>query len=125
SAGETPAVAGRTPAPLPRGQAGREAVEMRPLEGAEKITFGQTDEDWPSISTDGRWLLHTENHERGTALVRMDLTSAEQQTLRIDSEDFREPVGKLRLVLRDAYTGEPLVARISVKQQGGKFQFPL
>lgn len=43
----------------------------RPLEGARKITFGQADEDWPSVSADGRWLIHTENHERATALVRV------------------------------------------------------
>ncbi len=94
-----------------------------PLEGARKITFGQTDEDWPSVSADGRWLLHTENQERATALVRVDLKSGQRQTLSLDRVDFREPTGKLRLVLTDAHTGEPIVARISVKQSGGKFHF--
>src|SRR5262249_19728819 len=28
-----------------------------PLERANKITFGQADEDWPSVSADGRWLV--------------------------------------------------------------------
>jgi hypothetical protein len=97
----------------------------RPLEGARKITFGQTDEDWPSVSADGRWLLHTENQERATALVRVDLKSGQRQTLSLDRVEFREPTGKLRLVLTDAHTGDPLVARISVKQAGGKFHFPL
>ena len=90
-----------------------------PLEGARKITFGQADEDWPSVSADGRWLLHTENQERSTALVRVDLRSGQRQTLSLDRVDFREPTGKLRIVLNDAHTGEPIAARISVKQLGG------
>lgn len=92
---------------------------------ARKITFGQADEDWPSVSADGRWLLHTENHERATALVRVDLKSGERQTLGLERVEFREPASKLRLVLKDAHTGDPLVARVSVKQQGSKFHFPL
>ena len=96
-----------------------------PLEGARKITFGQADEDWPSASADGRWLVYTENQERATSLVRVDLKSGQRQTLGLDRIEFREPTGRLRLVLTDAHTGEPLVARLSVKQQGGKFYFPL
>src|SRR6185312_5109381 len=95
-----------------------------PMERARKITFGQADEDWPSVSTDGRWLLHTDNHERATALVRVDLKSGEHQTLGLDRVDFREPTGRLRLFVRDTHTGEPLVARVSVKQEGGKFYSP-
>jgi hypothetical protein len=96
----------------------------RPLEDARKITFGQADEDWPSVSADGRWLIHTENHERATALARVDLKSGQRQTLDLDRVEFRQPTGRLRLVLRDAHTGDPLVARISLKQDGGKFHFP-
>jgi Tol biopolymer transport system component len=95
-----------------------------PLESARKITFGQADEDWPSVSADGRWLVHTENQERATALVRVDLKSGERQTLSVDRVDFHEPTGKLRLKVIDAHSGEPLVGRISVKQSGGKFYFP-
>ena len=32
-----------------------------PIVGAEKLTFGQADEDCPSVSRDGRWLLYTDN----------------------------------------------------------------
>ncbi len=97
----------------------------RPLEDARKITFGQADEDWPSVSADGRWLVHTENHEGATALVRVDLKSRQRQTLQLDRVEFREATAKLRVVLKDAHTGEPLVARISVRQDRGKFHFPL
>jgi Tol biopolymer transport system component len=96
-----------------------------PARPARKITFGQADEDWPSVSADGRWLLHTENQERATALVRVDLKSGQRQALNLDRVQFREPTGKLRLLLKDGQTGDPLVARISLKQDGGKFHFPL
>ena len=97
----------------------------RSLEKARKITHGQADDDWPSASADGRWLVHTENQEGATALVRVDLKSGDRQTLSVDRVDFREPTGKLRLKVIDAHSGEPVVARISVKQSGGKFHFPL
>jgi hypothetical protein len=100
-----------------------------PLEGApagaRKITFGQTDEGWPSVSADGRWLVHTENPERATALARIELASGQRESLRIDRVDFREPTGRLRLEVRDADTGEPITARLSVTAANGKFQFPL
>jgi TolB protein len=96
----------------------------RPLEGARKITHGQADEDWPSVSADGRWLVHTENEEGATALVRVDRKAGQRQILSVDRFEFREPMGSLRIVLKDAHTGEPLVARLSVKQSGGKFYFP-
>jgi hypothetical protein len=103
---------------------------------ARKITFGQADEDWPSVSADGRWLLHTENHEGATALVRVDVKSGERKILSLDEERPLTPAlspgegeggasGRLRLVVIDAHTGEPIVARVSVKQAGGKFHFPL
>lgn len=98
---------------------------VRPLEGARKMTAGQADEDWPSSSADGRWLVHTENQEGATRLARVDLESGERQTVRLDRVDFGEPTGRLRLVLTDAGSGEPVVARVSVKQQAGKFHFPL
>ena len=97
----------------------------RILEGARQLTFGQADEDWPSANHNGNFLIHTENQEQATALVRVDLKSGQRQTLQIERIDFREPAGGIHLNLVDAQTGEPVVARVSVKQEGGKFHFPL
>jgi TolB protein len=97
----------------------------RPLEGARKVTFGQADEDWPSVGADGHWLLQTDNQDGATAFVRVDLKSGQRQTLSLDQVEFREPTGKLRVILIDGHTGDSLVARLSLKQQGGKFHFPL
>ena len=40
-----------------------------PLRGMVKLTSGQADEDRPSASRDGRWLVYTDNREGPTALV--------------------------------------------------------
>lgn len=97
----------------------------RPLEGARKVTFGQADEDWPSVSSDGRWLLYSDNAGRATALVRRDLKSGDARPLSVTRVDFRQPTGRLQLLLKDAQTGEPGIARVSVQQVGGKFHFPM
>jgi hypothetical protein len=97
----------------------------KPHEGARKITSGQADEDWPSVSADGHWLLHTDNAARATALVRRDLKSGDTRVLPVERVDFRQATGQLQLTLQDAQTGEPGVARLSVQQVAGKFHFPM
>src|SRR5437899_6814945 len=72
-----------------------------PQRDARKITFGQADEDWPSVETDGRFLIYTENHEGATALVLMDFIHNDKTTLSVDELQFGkvygDPVGLLRL----------------------------
>jgi hypothetical protein len=97
----------------------------RPLAGARKITFGQTDDGWPSVSADGRWLVHTENPEHATALARIELASGQRESLRIDRVNFGEATGRLKLDVLDAKTREPMTARLSVTAANGKFHFPL
>jgi TolB protein len=97
----------------------------RTLEGARQITFGKADEDWPSIPRNGSFLIHTENYEQATALAAIDLKSGRRQTLQIDRVDFREPTAGIGLSLADAQTGDPVVARVSLRQEDGKFHFPL
>jgi TolB protein len=97
----------------------------QPLAEARQITFGQADEDWPSVSGDGRWLVHTENSEGATALVLHELATGQRQVLSIAKIDFREPTTPLRLSVVDADTGQPTVARISLKQRPGKFHAPV
>ncbi len=94
-----------------------------PLAGMRKLTFGQADEDRPSVSGDGRWLAYTDNRAGATALVVRDLASGEDETLRIDRLDFGRPTGTLRLATRDKDSKQPLVARVSL-QAGGKFFAP-
>ena len=43
-----------------------------PLRGMVKLTSGQADEDRPSVSRDGKWLVYTDNRAGPTALVVRD-----------------------------------------------------
>ena len=38
-------------------------IDLDNVERAVKLTFGQADEERPSVSRDGRWLLYTDNRE--------------------------------------------------------------
>jgi hypothetical protein len=95
-----------------------------PLRGSRQLTFGQADEDRPSVTHDGRWLLYTDNREGCTALVRRDLGSGEERTLSMTDMDYRRPAGTLRLHTVEKGNGTPVVARVSLTQQGGKFYAP-
>jgi Tol biopolymer transport system component len=94
------------------------------LRGAKQLTFGQGDEDRPSISRDGRWLLHTDNREGCTALVRRDLRTGAEQTLTVADLDYRCPTGTLALRANDKAIGQPTVARVAIIDKGGKFYAP-
>ena len=101
---------------------------MMPLENpsqAQKLTSGQADEDHPSLSGDGRWLAYTDNRENATALMVRDLNSGEENTLAVSSLDFGEPTAKLRFVVVEKGTRQPLVARVSMQQEKEKFFAPI
>jgi hypothetical protein len=92
---------------------------------AIKLTSGQADEDHPSLSADGRWLVYTDNRENATALVVRDLNSGEESTLGISRLEFGQPTGTVHLVVVDKESREPLVARVSLQQKDGKYFAPL
>ncbi len=92
-----------------------------PVRGVRKLTFGQADEDRPSCSLDGKWLLYTDNHAGPTALVLRALASGDETTVRFDRMDYRRPTGVLWLAVKDAGSGRPVVARISLQEDGGRF----
>jgi hypothetical protein len=95
-----------------------------PEAGARQITFGQADEERPSISADGRRLVYTDNRDGATALVVRDLSSGIDTTVAIGAMDFRRPTGKLRLKVVEKQSGRPATARVSLRQEGGKFFAP-
>jgi hypothetical protein len=95
-----------------------------PLRGSRQLTFGQADEDCPSVSRDGHWLLYTDNREGCTALVRRDLGTGNEQTLSVTGTDYRRPAGSVKLRLVEKGNSTPVVARVSLTQKGGKFYAP-
>ncbi|MBI1913555.1 MAG: CehA/McbA family metallohydrolase, partial [Planctomycetes bacterium] len=95
-----------------------------PLRGARQLTSGQADEDRPSVSRDGRWLLYTDNREGATALVRRDLRTGGEQTLAMTDLDFHRPTGSLKVRTVDKGSSKPVVARVFLVGAGGKFHAP-
>ncbi len=96
-----------------------------PLRGMVKLTAGQADEDRPSVSRDGRWLVYTDNRAGPTALMVRDLASGEETAVPFDKMDYRRPTGTLTLKVVDAATRKPLVARLSLQEAKGRFHAPV
>jgi TolB protein len=92
---------------------------------SHKLTFGQADEDSPSTSADDHWLVYTDNRESATALILRNLKTGDEKGLSVSGLDFGQPTGRVRLVVLEKGTGRPLVARISLQQQGGKYFAPV
>jgi TolB protein len=95
-----------------------------PERGARRITFGQGDEDRPSIDTAGRWLVYTDNRTGATALMLRDLTTGVDVTVQPTRSDFRQRTGIVRLKTIERATGKPVTARVTLKHEQGKFHAP-
>jgi hypothetical protein len=95
-----------------------------PLRNMKKLTSGQGDEDRPSVSRDGKWLAYSDNRAGPTEIVVRELATGEESTVRFDRMDHRRPTGTLRLVVKDAASGKPTVARLSLREEKGRFHAP-
>jgi hypothetical protein len=95
-----------------------------PGRDARRLTFGAADEDRPSVSRDGRWLLYTDNRHGATALVLREIATAKEETLEVTALDYRRPAGRLVLRLADAGDGSPLSARVALRHAEGKYHAP-
>lgn len=95
-----------------------------PLKPAEKITFGQADEDAPSSDAAGRWLLYSDNRRGPTALVVRDLQTKRQAPVTVGDRDFGRPTGRLMLQISDSDAKTPVTARVSLRDSEGKYYAP-
>jgi len=95
-----------------------------PLHGAKQITTDFADDDAPTVAPDGATLVYTENSGGVTSLVRHDIATGARRGAPLASIDFRAPTGTIRLRLSDRSRQGPVVARLSLKRQDGKFHAP-
>lgn len=95
-----------------------------PLRGMKKLTAGQADEDRPSASRDGKWLVYSDNRDGPTAIVVRDASTGQESAVRLNVMDYRRPTGTLRLRFIDGATKSPVVARVSLKEVRGRFHAP-
>jgi hypothetical protein len=96
-----------------------------PLSKARKLTSGQADEDRPTTSHDGRWLLFTDNRAGATALVLRDQAGDKEEILTVSGRDFRRPTGRLELRVRDKSDSTYLTARVAIRHSDGSYHAPL
>lgn len=95
-----------------------------PERGARRVTLGQADEDRPSVSSDGRWMLFTDNRRSSTSLVVRDLQTGSDRDVLIDRLDYQDQTGRIELVTRDKGTQQPVTARVSILKLNGKLSTP-
>jgi hypothetical protein len=99
-------------------------IDLNDVDRPVKLTFGQADEERPSVSRDGRWLLHSDNCEGAPALVMHDVATGTSRTLAINRLDFGAPMSRVRLAVRDQATQKSAVARVSLRRKDGGFHAP-
>ncbi len=95
-----------------------------PLRGMRRLTHGFADEDWPSVSRDGTWLVHTENSLGATALVRRNLATGAEQKLRVHGVAWKGGYREITLRVFDEAADKAMTARVSIQRTGGKFHAP-
>jgi len=100
------------------------SISVENPDHSHKITFGQADEDSPSVSNDGRTLVYTDNRRGATSMVVHDLENGAEQTLSVGRMDFRVPTGTVRLETVDRATGRSVAARVSFRLRGGRAVAP-
>ena len=94
------------------------------MKTARQLTFGQADEHRPSVSSDGKRLLFTDNGTGSTTLRLRNLIDDRTKTVGATRFDFRAPAGTLSLSTIDGETGKAITARVSLEQDGGKYHAP-
>jgi hypothetical protein len=102
----------------------RVPLDGDPVRGMTKLTSGQADEDRPSTSRDGKWLVYSDNRAGPTALIVREVASGEETTVRFEKMDYRRPTGVLKLTVVDTATGKPTIARIALREEKGAFRAP-
>lgn len=95
-----------------------------PERGARQVTTGQADEDRPSFSADGRWMLYSDNRDQCTSLVVRDLETGIETLVEASRLDFRSPTARIRIVTVDKEGDRPVTARVSLQQLDGKYYAP-
>jgi TolB protein len=87
------------------------------------ITYGSWDQTYPRWSPDGTRIAYISNFAGSTAIEVQEVPSSRiQQITGFDSKNlkFMKPVGIVHLFVEDEH-GEPISARVSVNDEGGKF----
>src|SRR5207249_1398548 len=87
------------------------------------LTYGEFDATAPRWSRDGKRIAYISNEAGNTALWIMELPGARRQRVTATERRYREPVGRLRIVITDRL-GLPVAARVAVARPDGRAYAP-
>ncbi|HND52717.1 MAG TPA: CehA/McbA family metallohydrolase, partial [Pirellulaceae bacterium] len=95
-----------------------------PEREARQLTHGLADEDSPSISADGRWLVYSDNRHGPTLIVARDLADQRDAIVAPEQLDYGGVTGKVALRIQVRPKGAVPTARITLRHSDGKCHAP-
>ncbi|HXV36572.1 MAG TPA: CehA/McbA family metallohydrolase, partial [Myxococcota bacterium] len=88
------------------------------------LSYGEFDVTAPRWSRDGRKIAYVSNERGNTALWVQEIPGGRREEIRAERRLHRTPMGRLRVEIRDASTGRPIAARVSVTDSSGRSYAP-
>ena len=85
-----------------------------------QLTYGEGDATAARWSPDGRRIAYISNEDGNTALRIVDVPGGRIERVQADRRIYRQPVGRLRIVVIDPASGRTTPARVSIVGADGK-----
>jgi TolB protein len=79
-----------------------------------QLTYGQGDATAARWSPDGKRIAYVSNEQGNTGLSIVDVPGGRIERVEIDRRMYRQPVGRLRLVITERASGRSTPARVSI-----------
>jgi dipeptidyl aminopeptidase/acylaminoacyl peptidase len=97
-----------------------------PVDGGQpyKLTFGDHDDFHPRWSPDGEWIVYISNQDGMPELFLLEVNGGARRKFLMDKLRWKQPMGAVRVTIRDDATGEVTPARISGKAADGRLYGP-
>jgi len=88
------------------------------------LSYGEFDVTAARWSPDGKKIAYISNERGNTSLWVQEIPGGRREEVRATSRKYREPMGRLRIRLVDAKSGQPVAARVSVTDAAGRGYAP-
>jgi hypothetical protein len=79
-----------------------------------QLTYGEGDATAPRWSPDGERIAYVSNEHGNTELSVVDVPGGKIERVEVDRRIYRQPVGRLRVVITDRASGRFIPARVSI-----------
>jgi TolB protein len=88
------------------------------------LSYGEHDKTAPRWSPDGKRIAYVSNEGGNTSLWVQRVPGGRREEIQALQRKYRTPTGRLRLLIRDAASGAPSAARVSVTDARGREHAP-